>query len=151
MSKRLMLWILWILSRAEILLELQFCFSIINILDIWDCFPKFLPICILGFNILGCPGNFPIYSSSFLDQQADIHMLQKYSTGSEVPYKPDNLLSFISSRWVSMLAEAKTQIWEEDLFRCLLSDLLCIKWVFRRARTLEIRERHTEIYCRRTS
>jgi len=36
-------------------------------------------------------------------------MLHKYNAGREVSYKPDNLLSFISSRWFSMLVEAKVQ------------------------------------------
>lgn len=79
----------WILCWAEIPLELQLCFSIINILNIWDCFLQFLQICILGFNILGCPDNFLSYSSLFLDQQANIHTLHKYNAGSEVTYKPD--------------------------------------------------------------
>lgn len=123
MSRR---WVLWILCWAEIPLELQLCFSIINILNVWDCVPEFLQIHILRFNILGCPDNFLSYSSLFLDQQANIHMLHKYNAGSEVTYKPDNLLSFISSRWVSMLAEANIQTWGEDHFRSLLSDPHCI-------------------------
>lgn len=140
MSRR---WILWILCWAEIPLELQLCFSVINSLNIWDCFSKFLQIRILGFNILGCPDNFLNCSSLFLDQQANIHMLHKYNAGSEATYKPDNLLSFISSRWISMLAEAKNQTWGENHFRCLLSDPHCIQWVSRREETLKVIERHT--------
>lgn len=38
---------------------------------------------------------------------------------------------------------------EKKTFLGLLNYLCCIKWVVRRAGTLEMRERHTEVHCRR--
>lgn len=136
-------WILWILCWAEIPLELQLCFSIINSLNIWDSFSKFLQICILGFDFLDYPDNFISYTSLFLNQQANTHMLHKYNAGSEVTNKPDNLLVFISSRWVSMLAEAKVQARGEDHFMCLLSDPHCRQWVLRWEERLEVWEQQS--------